>query len=423
MCCTDGADRPRRAQPARAASTIGGVDTEAAVGLGWLGGLASCGVVLLAIWGSERRRAPLPEPAPTLPPGLAAVLAVLPSSALVLDASDRVVRASAAAYAVGLVRGERLGSPELIELARAVRRDGEIRDTEIETDAGTVGQQARSFTVRVAPLITEGLVVILAEDRTEARRVETARRHFVANVSHELKTPVGALSLLAETTEDAADDPEAVRRFAGRMRHESARLNNLMQELITLSLLEGAGPASEPADVALDAVIGEAVDRCRLATESGGIELDVRGTRGLHVLGDADLLTTALCNLLDNAIAYSPARTRVSVDARQVDGVTEVSVTDEGIGIPAGDLGRIFERFYRADPARSRATGGTGLGLAIVKHVMANHSGEVTVGSQEGAGSTFTLRLPAPAPALATAAARNGGDARSSGARSSGEAR
>ncbi|MHB1434404.1 MAG: sensor histidine kinase, partial [Streptosporangiaceae bacterium] len=257
-----------------------------------------------------------------------------------------------------------------------------------------------SFAVRVAPLGTAvgdgGLVLLLAEDQTERRRVEEVRRDFVANTSHELKTPVGALALLAETVEDAADDPEAVRRFAGRMRQEAARLTSLVQDLITLSRIQAAEPIPDPMPAELDAVVSEAIDRCRMKAAARGIDLVATGMPGLRVLGDEDLLVTALRNLLDNAVAYSPEKTRVVVSTNQDEhGTIELGVADQGIGIPERDLERIFERFYRVDPARSRVTGGTGLGLAIVKHVTAAHGGVVTVASKEGAGSTFTLRLPA----------------------------
>jgi len=333
-----------------------------------------------------------------LPPGIASVLSVLSSSAVVLDAEDRVLQASDAARSFGLVEGEQLMASELLALARQVRRDGEIREGEFEvTPGGGIGG-VTSFAVRVAPLGgdvgCDGLVLVLAEDQSESRRVEEVRRDFVANVSHELKTPVGALALLAETVEDAADDPDAVRRFAGRMRQEAARLTNLVQDIITLSRIQAAEPVPDPTAVPLDAVIAEALDRCRMKANARGIALADVGDRGLGVHGDEDLLITAIRNLLENAVAYSPERTRVVVTTRRVADQVEISVEDQGIGIPAQDLQRIFERFYRVDPARSRATGGTGLGLAIVKHVMAAHGGTVTVQSVEGAGSTFTISLP-----------------------------
>jgi two-component system sensor histidine kinase SenX3 len=334
-----------------------------------------------------------------LPSGVASVLSVLSSSAVVLGNDDRVLRASAAARSFGLVKGDQLMVGELLALVRQVRRDGEIREGEIEVSGIAFGGRRTSFAVRVAPLGSGvgggGLILLLAEDQTESRRVEEVRRDFVANISHELKTPVGALALLAETMEEAADDPEAVRRFAGRMRQEASRLTYLVQDLITLSRIQAAEPVPDPNPVELTAVVAEALDRCRMKASARGIELVVSCDDGLNVLGDEDLLVTALRNLLENAVAYSPEKTRVVVSATR-DGVdaAQITVADQGIGIPERDLVRIFERFYRVDPARSRATGGTGLGLAIVKHVMAAHSGKVTVWSKEGAGSTFTLRLP-----------------------------
>jgi two-component system, OmpR family, sensor histidine kinase SenX3 len=357
--------------------------------------------------GSRLRAAQQPA---RLPPGIASVLSVLSSSAVVLDSNDRVLRASAAARAFGLVKGDRLMVTELAALARQVRRDGEIREGEFEVPVPRLGGRTTSFAVRVAPLGAAigggGLVLLLAEDQTESRRVDEVKRDFVANTSHELKTPVGALALLAETIEDAADDAEAVRRFASKMRQEAQRLTNLVQDLITLSRIQAVEPVPDPGPVALDTVVAEAVDRCRMRANARGITLASVGSRGLSVLGDEDLLVTALRNLLENAVAYSPEKTRVVITTRKTpEGHAELSVADQGIGIPERDLERIFERFYRVDPARSRATGGTGLGLAIVKHVMAAHNGKVTVRSVEGAGSTFTLYIPLRSDHASTGAA------------------
>ncbi|TDQ55174.1 two-component system sensor histidine kinase SenX3 [Actinorugispora endophytica] len=343
-----------------------------------------------------RSRTPNPAPQSELPSGIAEVLAALPSSAVVLDPADRVLRASSAARAYRLVRGDELVIGDLLALARQVRRDGVIRETEIEVAVRKFGPDSTSFAVRVAPLGGTGLVLVLAEDQTERRRVEAVRRDFVANISHELKTPVGALSLLAETVADASDDPEAVRRFTGRMQQEASRLTSVIQDLITLSRIQGAEPMAEPTDVPLDSVVDEALDAVRMAADSKHIELVSSGTEGVSVVGDEGLLVTAMRNLVANAVAYSPERTRVSVSVLVTSSTVDISVADQGIGIPQQDLERVFERFYRVDAARSRATGGTGLGLAIVKHIMTHHRGEVTVWSKEGSGSTFTLRLPRP---------------------------
>ncbi|HEX2315641.1 MAG TPA: ATP-binding protein [Thermomonospora sp.] len=376
------------------------MEVEIVAGLAGLAGLAIGLATGLAVRVSERAQQRPDRPATPvtgLPPGVASVLSVLRSSAVVLNAEDRVLRASSAARAFGIVSGDRLVVDELLAMARLVRRDGEIRETEIQVrpSRSRARAEGRWFAVRVAPLGTHGLVLVLAEDLTEMRRVEAIRRDFVANVSHELKTPVGALSLLAETVEGAADDPEAVRRFSGRMQHEAVRLGNLVQDLMTLSRVQGDEPLAEPRPVALDDVIAEAVDRCQIKAGAKDIEVVSSGGDGLKVRGDGELLTVALRNLIDNAVAYSPEHTRVAVATRRPDpDHVEITVTDQGIGIPEADLERIFERFYRVDPARSRQTGGTGLGLAIVKHVTTKHGGQVTVWSKEGSGSTFTLRLP-----------------------------
>ncbi|MEU8848643.1 ATP-binding protein [Streptomyces sp. NPDC048564] len=352
---------------------------------------------------------------PVLPPGVDTVLSVLRSSAVVLDEGDAVVKASSAAYALGLVRGGKLSVEPMLQMARDTRRDGEIRQVELDLPRrGTGRGEALAVSARVAPLGSR-LVLLLVEDLTEARRIEAVRRDFVANVSHELKTPVGALSLLSEAVMDASDDPEAVQRFAGRMQIEATRLTNLVQELIDLSRVQNDDPLEDAEPVRVDELIAEAMDRCRHAAgtkqitmasnvwapegpDQGGGGRRAGGTADLSIWGNRGQLAAALGNLVENAVNYSPARTRVGIAARRVNAPggdnIEIAVTDQGIGISDKDKERIFERFYRVDPARSRATGGTGLGLAIVKHVAASHSGEVTVWSSEGQGSTFTLRLP-----------------------------
>jgi two-component system sensor histidine kinase SenX3 len=205
---------------------------------------------------------------------------------------------------------------------------------------------------------------------------------------------VGAISLLSEAALDAIEDRESVQRFLERLQHEANRLSRLVQELIELSRLQGGEPLPARTRVSLDAAIDEAIDRVRSTADAKGITVERGGDEGVHALGSHSQFVTALGNLLDNAVAYSGPHTRVAVGVRQRRDTVEVAVTDEGIGIARADLGRIFERFYRADPARSRATGGTGLGLAIVKHIIGNHRGEVTVSSRLGVGTTFTVHLP-----------------------------
>lgn len=378
---------------------------------------------VLAFQASERDRRRLGVvPEPELPDGVSEMLAVLRSAAIVLDAVEGVVKASPAAYAFGLVRGHELVHDELREMAREARQRGLVSERELELPRGPLGSGRIVVHARVAPLDSDH-VLALVDDRTEARRVEEVRRDFVANVSHELKTPIGALQLLAEAVAGAADDPEAVRRFAERMERESQRLGTLVQEIIDLSRLQVADALHQPEPVPVDAVVADALDRVRMRADNREVRLWVGGDTGAVVYGDRDLLTTAVRNLIDNAIAYSAQATRVGVSVRRVDALVEIVVKDQGIGIPHEEQQRIFERFYRVDAGRSRDTGGTGLGLSIVKHVAANHGGEVVVWSEPGVGSTFTLRLPdgaqadaASPPGAAVAAARRASEPATDGA-------
>lgn len=407
-------------ESSRLGRTIGGVDATLAAVLAVVAAVAGLvvGAVLARV---SRRPAPSGRAAPSggaarpdptrgmLSPGAGSLLAVLPGSTVVLDRADAVVQASPSAYSLGVVRGDRLQSAAVLSMVRMARQDGQIHEATFDVRRGPAGAgAATTLATRVAP-VGPDLVVVLVEDRTEARRVEDIRRDFVANVSHELKTPVGGLGLLAEAVTDAAEDPDAVRRFASRMQHEASRLSAMVQDLLDLSRLQSEDPLRPAGQVSVDDVVAEALDLCRTAATSKQIVLDSRGEQGIAVVGDEGQLITAVRNLVHNAVAYSAAHTRVAVSVRRVDDIVEISVTDQGIGIPAGDLQRIFERFYRVDPARSRETGGTGLGLSIVKHVVANHGGEVTVWSREGTGSTFTIRLPlVTGPGLGRARASDG---------------
>ncbi|GAB3355111.1 sensor histidine kinase [Modestobacter lapidis] len=340
------------------------------------------------------------------------VMDLMDPAVVLLGPDDAVLLANPSARALGILRGSRLLVPGLVDVSRSVQATGSRR-AEVVLPGDLVGGGPRTVGVHgirlgSSPMVAPGPVALVLEDVTEARRVEAVRRDFVANVGHELKTPVGALALLAEAVQGAADDPETVQRFAARMQHEADRLARLVRELIDLSRLQGAEPLPELVPVAIATVIGEAVDRTRAAAVVKGIQLAVGAQPGLVVRGVEAQLATALTNLLANAVAYSPEGTTIAVGARARSGFAEIAVTDSGIGIPRSDRGRVFERFYRVDQSRASATGGTGLGLAIVKHVASNHGGSVSVWSEEGLGSTFTLRIPlaagavAPAPAAGT---------------------
>jgi len=369
------------------------VDPTAQAVLAAVLGAVVAGGTVLAWHISDRQQQTLPlTNAPAVPTGVATVLSVLRSSAVVVDENDVVVKASAPAYALGLVRGNDVTDPDLADLVRSVRRDGQIRETELVLPKGANAQQ-RHVTARVAPLGSR-LVLALVEDRTRERRVESIRRDFVANVSHELKTPVGAIRLLAEAVHDASDDPEAVERFAGRMLKESDRLSKLVQQIIELSRLQGDDPLEMPETVSVDEVLATAIDTSAIDAQAKNISVVSAGETGLEVQGSPEQVAVAVGNLVANAVAYSRPRSSVMVSARANGPNVDISVTDQGIGIPANEIERIFERFYRVDPARHRSTGGTGLGLSIVKHVAATHGGEVRVWSVEGQGSTFTLTLP-----------------------------
>lgn len=349
---------------------------------------------VLAYMASRRQRQALAaNDDPAIPNGAAEVLAAIGRAYIVVDAVDGVVRASPGAYALGLVRGHTLVPAELLAMTSRVRRDGVIEERQLELERGPLGQGSTILQVRVAT-VGEEYILILADDHTEIARTEEVRNDFVANVSHELKTPVGAISLLSEALDDAAGDEEAVRRFAARMSKESARLTLLVQDIIELSRLQSTDMVDRAREVNLNQLVAEAVEANRLPAENRKTTVVVGGTVDGAVYGDAKMLTTAFRNLIDNAIRYSPEGSRVGIGLRSRDGMAQVSVTDQGPGINPEDQERIFERFYRVDSARSRHTGGTGLGLSIVKHVVSNHGGEINLWSQPGQGSTFTVRLP-----------------------------
>lgn len=313
----------------------------------------------------------------------------------VVDARLRVIAVSGQAHEVGLRRGEEVSPPALRAAAAAalVAADGLPTPAREVLQVGGFSPVTVHVEVRASRL-ADGNVLLDVEDRSDAVRVEAVRRDFVVNVSHELKTPVGAISVLAETMVAAADDPDAVRRFSVRMQQECSRLSSLVIGVIELSRVQGHDPPARRERVRLDQVALQAVEQVRPLADASGITLVAGVQPGGVVEGDHDLLLSAARNMLVNAVTYSPSGTRVSCAVRRREGRVDLVVTDRGIGIPLRDQERVFERFYRVDPARSRATGGTGLGLSIVKHVAEQHRGDITLWSRPGQGSTFTLRLP-----------------------------
>lgn len=330
---------------------------------------------------------------PVVPDEVVRVLSVLPSASLVVNADGVVLRASARSQALGLVSRSLVTVPEISRLIEKVAFDGEAREQEMRVRRPPLGRELLELRVRIAPLGT-GAILVLIDDLAEERRVDAVRRDFVANVSHELKTPVGALSLLAEAVLASSEDPGQVRHFAERMQLEAARLSHLVQDVIDLSRLQVDDPHTHAEIVDVDDLVDRSIDEVRTVATASSVDFIVGTSTRASIYGDRGQIQTAIRNLLANAVAYSPEGTRVAIEARVTGSMVEIMVKDQGIGIPSNDLDRIFERFYRVDPARSRVTGGTGLGLSIVKHVCQNHGGECTAWSEVGVGSTFTLRLP-----------------------------
>ena len=320
------------------------------------------------------------------------LLEVLSLTALVVTPNNQVLRATPGALALGLVRNRDLVQDDLRALVVSASQTSNVETLEADVAVG-----ARSDEVMLharAIQLSDSNVLLLVEDNTESKRLDDTRRDFITNISHELKTPIGAISLLAEALVDASDDPVAVQKFSKSLRKESKRLSNLIKDVVQLSRIQSAEVVANAEVVDLSTVVMEALDRTSYRAESRNVKITYDAPEGIEVIGDPEMLTVAAKNLIENAILYSDEGAPVGVGLRQVDGVAEIVVTDSGLGIPQEDQARIFERFYRVDPSRSRSTGGTGLGLAIVKHVASTHNGEVKLFSKPGVGSTFTLRIP-----------------------------
>ena len=333
-----------------------------------------------------------------LPDALLRIFELLEDDVLVIDTEDSPIFQSPGISTLNILKDSRLDGDEILAIVRAVRRTRAPHQGLIEIPRGPFGKGKRKIKIAVTSL-DEDSILILINDESEKARVDAIRRDFIANISHELKTPIGALSLLSEAISQAKDDPEAMERFANRIKSEAKRLEDLVREIINLSRLQGEDPLTDPHPIEMGAVVNEAIAQAETNAESRQRTVERGDKHEAWVLGDRQQLIMAVHNLVENAINYSPEGTRVSVELKSVGDVIEVDVVDQGIGIKETDLERIFERFYRVDPARSRETGGTGLGLSIVKHVAQNHGGEVKVWSKIGVGSTFALRLPSADPA------------------------
>jgi two-component system, OmpR family, sensor histidine kinase SenX3 len=359
-----------------------------------LAGFAAGAGLVLALFVRTLRRAELSVKADrdNIVDGATEVLDVLASAGLVIGSTGTVIRATDGALAMGLVNNRVLVHKRLRELVTTARESESPVSLETTIASGLRGNTVWVH-VRAAKMSNDN-VLLLVDDRTEAHRLDETRRDFIANISHELKTPIGAISLLAEALQDAGDSPEMVAKFSKDLYRESKRLGALVKDIIQLSRLQSAEVASGAQVIELHEVIDEAVELNKHAAEARKVRIGVDAPNDIYVYGDRSMLVTAVRNLIENAITYSDDNSQVGIGLAVSQSIAELAVSDSGIGISPEDQKRVFERFYRVDPSRSRETGGTGLGLSIVKHVAHNHRGEVAVFSKPGLGSTFTLRIP-----------------------------
>ena len=320
------------------------------------------------------------------------LISVLATAGMVVDDSLAVLRATNSAIALGLVSGRAIRSSEIRALVRTTQESETTNTVDFEL-ALSEGGDVRYLRAR-AVTIGAGIVLVLVEDNTEARDFESIRRDFIANVTHEIKTPIGAIALLSEAMEGALDDPTRMHKFAGSLRRETARLSTLITEIIQLSRVETSNILAKAKPANVGVVVREALERTLVIADAKNIVVNAKYPDDVLVMGDGELLTVAVKNLVENAIQYSDSKQSVGVGVTTRNGHVDIIVTDQGVGIPVDEQSRVFERFYRVDESRDRTTGGTGLGLSLVKHIALSHRGEVTLFSQPGVGSTFTIRLP-----------------------------
>jgi two-component system sensor histidine kinase SenX3 len=329
-----------------------------------------------------------------IPAVLVSTLNSLDRESIIVNTSGKVLFSTEKIQLLNLVNEGKISSEELLALVRVVRRTGQTQEGSIEVARGPIGSGKRELQITAALISPDGLVLVIIDDEGEKQRIDAIRRDFITNISHELKTPIQALSLNSDALLEIKNEPERVVAFANKIKLQTSRLNDLVREIINLSKLQDSDPLDMADQVDITDVIKEAINQCEAMAEVRKIEVELGEMSDCAVVGNREQLVMAVHNLVENAINYSAEGTHVSVSTRVEDNIVEILVKDQGIGIVEENLDRIFERFYRVDPARSRATGGTGLGLSIVKHVCKNHGGEVKVWSSLGVGSTFAIRLP-----------------------------
>ena len=327
-------------------------------------------------------------------PSLVAALKALDRESIILDSSGYIRYETNKISLLNLAKDNKILSEELLALVRVVRRTGKTQEGSIEVARGPIGEGKRDLQITAALIDNEGSVLVIIDDEGEKQRIDAIRRDFITNISHELKTPIQALSLNSDALLEIKDEPDKVVLFANKIKTQTIRLNDLVKEIINLSKIQDSDPLDMAHNVEISNVIAEAVDQCEVLAEARKISINLDGVQNAVVVGNREQLVMAVHNLVENAINYSSEGTNVVISSKLDDGLIEILVKDQGLGIAEEYLDRIFERFYRVDPARSRATGGTGLGLSIVKHVITNHGGEVKVWSSMGVGSTFAIRLP-----------------------------
>ena len=327
-------------------------------------------------------------------PSLVAALKALDRESIILDSSGYIRYETNKISLLNLAKDNKILSEELLALVRVVRRTGKTQEGSIEVARGPIGEGKRDLQITAALIDNEGSVLVIIDDEGEKQRIDAIRRDFITNISHELKTPIQALSLNSDALLEIKDEPDKVVLFANKIKTQTIRLNDLVKEIINLSKIQDSDPLDMAHNVEISNVIAEAVDQCEVLAEARKISINLDGVQNAVVVGNREQLVMAVHNLVENAINYSSEGTNVVISSKLDDGLIEILVKDQGLGIAEENLDRIFERFYRVDPARSRATGGTGLGLSIVKHVITNHGGEVKVWSSMGVGSTFAIRLP-----------------------------